>query len=640
MKKNKMMARLAAAMIGSAMVFTTVAVSPMMAMAEDAYPGFTPIDEEINNVLYKWDGTTLILTGTETVEYVRYCIDGLEDAKKIIVQGEFTAIDSAEFSNLQNLEEVIITAPVTKIDNNTFMYDSKLTKVELPAGLKEIGTDAFKGCGKLVDIQLPVGLTKLGGSAFQECYSLKNLWIPDTVTTLGNNVAKGQSAGLSQLTDVKFPENITAIPERSLENTAVASVHIPDSVTAIQNFAFAGAKLRSVDIPAKVTSIGNGAFSKMPTLTEVRVWSDVPAALGDGVFSADSSTTITVKVPKGCKAAYEEKWKNISGTTTLTFAELDVWESEIELQKKYTNAYTDEDITTIDFTDSVPVTVTAITDGAPAFGTIAPIAVDAANASGSIQLPSSFAKTGDYWYTLKEIAGTTAGVTYDTATTYYLHLVTKNLNGANRVVEAALHTTQPDEEGTFSDDDKKNSGLTNKYAEGSLTIKKVLDANSYNVATEDDRYTVTITLTAPVGKTVNTVIKYNDGADKTIEAGWTGEKTILVYMKKDGTVTFNNIPDGMTYKIVESELVDYDLPTFTFDKTEEGDTVTAGDAWADRYATGTISDAADIVTITNSKSITVDVGVLLENAPYLMLLAGAAVAGVLVFTRRKRTYEE
>ena len=74
---------------------------------------------------------------------------------------------------------------------------------------------------------------------------------------------------------------------------------------------------------------------------------------------------------------------------------------------------------------------------------------------------------------------------------------------------------------------------------------------------------------------------------------------------------------------------------------EAADKQNTGDFFGtDNGASGSISDASDTLTITNYKETTIDVGVILSDAPYvaMLILAGAAV--LLYVRRRKTTIEE
>ena len=251
---------------------------------------------------------------------------------------------------------------------------------------------------------------------------------------------------------------------------------------------------------------------------------------------------------------------------------------------------------------------------------------------------------GDYWYKVVETAGTTAGVTYDT-TVYYLHLVVtdEDETGVNVGVSSyGIHTATDVD---VTDPDNKVQGFTNVYNSGELSIEKQVTGN---MGDPDKYFKVTVTFTAPTGTTVTGPISYTGGfADDVgsnpytstnpgvIEAAdWTGDSSVssvVVYLKDDTTVTFTNIPEGVTYAIVEADYsADGYEASYAFAAADTGDSASA------TSATGTIEDASDAVTITNNKDVAVDVGVILEDMPYLLIVGVCVAALVLVVLKRRK----
>ncbi|MBR3423472.1 MAG: hypothetical protein IKG80_03170, partial [Clostridia bacterium] len=58
-------------------------------------------------------------------------------------------------------------------------------------------------------------------------------------------------------------------------------------------------------------------------------------------------------------------------------------------------------------------------------------------------------------------------------------------------------------------------------------------------------------------------------------------------------------------------------------------------SWSGNAANGTISDSSDTVTVTNTKSATIDVGVIIDSAPFIILLV-LALGAVFFFSVRTR----
>lgn len=249
--------------------------------------------------------------------------------------------------------------------------------------------------------------------------------------------------------------------------------------------------------------------------------------------------------------------------------------------------------------------------------TIADVTYSAGEAGSStatkditITLPA-YSAVGVYHYKFTETAGDTAGVDYRSDEIKLVVTVIEQ-NGKKRV--AAVHT-----ESTGN----KSDIFTNTYSAGSLTVGKTV-AGFFG--DQDTEFEMTVTFNAPANKTVKSDITVGTGESKqTVVAageGWTGEKTYDFKLSHDHSITFDNIPYGVTYTVVEK------------DYTSEGYQA----AGYDSNKTGTINAASVSTTITNTKSGTVDTGVILDNAPYILMLA--VVAGGAFFMVAKKRREE
>lgn len=320
-----------------------------------------------------------------------------------------------------------------------------------------------------------------------------------------------------------------------------------------------------------------------------------------------------------------------------------------------------------DIADKVAVTVqfniapykafnrlTGKSDVPPAFeASTVYIPVGAGQDSVLINLPNYADEgVGDYWYTITEQAiDNVAGVAVDSTAIKYLHVqVVYDSNGNLTVGSINLHNAAPNADtGAYNNIEfnatgsDKTTGFTNSYGAGSLVVTKSVTGN---MADTGKYFAVKVKLTAPTGKTVTGHIHYTGGfADVNgntaytdsnpgeITAGWSDYREITVYLKDGATVTFSNIPADVTYEITE-ENQDYEV-TYAVDSVdpETGDTATTSGV------TGSISDSLDTVTITNTKNAAVDVGVTLDNAPFVLLLIGSMAFFAIYFAAKRRKEE-
>ena len=329
----------------------------------------------------------------------------------------------------------------------------------------------------------------------------------------------------------------------------------------------------------------------------------------------------------------------------------------------------------------------------------------------SVQLTvPTYEAVGDYWYKVTENDNNTAGVIYGTndretedttsangahKRVYYIHVQVINGESEGAYIRTVtLHKTAPDvarvntnaayetwysnnNKNTEGQNDKKVADIQNKYYAGSLNITKKVTGNAGD---KNELFQVTVTFKNESKANMKSDITYKnfykaDGT-QTIAAtslGWTDivgisgtatkhtneMNTVSFYVKDGTTVTFNNIPYGVTYTVTETQPSDDKYThtfahenadvTVTFDgvslnadgvTAESTDTSkTAAEKWNEAKATGSISDDSDTITITNNKTSVIDIGVMTSDAPYVALLLLIGIV-VVVFIRKKSIIEE
>lgn len=267
--------------------------------------------------------------------------------------------------------------------------------------------------------------------------------------------------------------------------------------------------------------------------------------------------------------------------------------------------------------------------------------------NGSVDL-NNFNTIGTYWFALREDNRGTAGVTYDNRIYYYRVQVTHASEGEGVVRTMTLYRTSREAS-------QKVEYFENDYFSGHLSISKQVAGN---LGDPSKYFAVNVKFTAPEGKTVKSNIYYSGHSTDTngttpsvadkIEAGdgWTGDKTVTVYLKHDQTVKFTNIPFGVTYEITEDNYsTDGYTHLFSYlngtgDQNE--DQVLAEDhsegaaGWDAAKVKGAVNNIDDEVSITNTKNSELGVGVTLEDAPYIgIMILTVAAAAVFVVAKRK-----
>lgn len=286
--------------------------------------------------------------------------------------------------------------------------------------------------------------------------------------------------------------------------------------------------------------------------------------------------------------------------------------------------------------DYVRVTDSSITDEAaeqlrPTFTANSNATKD--NASITMTLPR-YEKVGIYTYQVKEVDGGTLGMTYDD-TTYTLQV-----RVANKMLDGKI-----DSSGdkvcyvTMKADGTKESSVKNTYNSSNLTISKNVEGNMGD-RSNGTKFNFKVTLTVPDGKTLNSTITSTNNADVV----WNEGKTV-------GTVTFQ-LSHGESFTLMN---LPYDIE-YTVDEMNGTTTVlNQGDKINDTYQVsydnhkaGTIGTGEGKIAPTNGVINTevtntwgddnIDTGVILDNAPYMLMLA--VVAGGAVFMVIKKRREE
>lgn len=135
------------------------------------------------------------------------------------------------------------------------------------------------------------------------------------------------------------------------------------------------------------------------------------------------------------------------------------------------------------------------------------------------------------------------------------------------------------------------------------------------VATKSDRSIII--------KQGETVISAEGSADAVnLEYG----KEYTVTMKHDQKVVFSNLPANVTYTMTEDGAAAGKL----------GDYTVTGEQSAEK----TMGSADETVAIVNTHEGTPDMGVVLDNAPYIAMLAIVAIGGVALMLNKRRRDEE
>jgi pilin isopeptide linkage protein len=274
-------------------------------------------------------------------------------------------------------------------------------------------------------------------------------------------------------------------------------------------------------------------------------------------------------------------------------------------------------------TTTFTFTVTAVTDGAPAIEDLT-IASDGTSLSVSLPSEVEFPNGGVFEYTVAEVQDATDEAwTYDDATfTLKLEIEPYNENGDLKLDAVVVSDASGEKVDAIE--------FTNKYeptAFTTLTVKKVVEGEGDNPLYADKEFSFTITFVAPEGVTEDITV-----GNDTITAPY---ETYEFTLKNGDELTFENIPVGTTYTLVESGEEYYTGAA----EVVSGETKSSveGEYAADLTVNGTAADGENGVTVTNTYSITPPTGVTIHSEMIVvMALVMVALLGSFVLSRKLR----
>ena len=278
---------------------------------------------------------------------------------------------------------------------------------------------------------------------------------------------------------------------------------------------------------------------------------------------------------------------------------------------------------------TMPSITGAGTDGSKVYETTAPIGGSVKSGSFTLQLSDlNIKRVGIYRYTVTEVStDNVAGIVYAKA----LDMKVSAVNGENGIeYYVALR-----EKGA-TDTDKTNkieaaNAFTNTYNAGTLKVEKSVKGN---MSDHDQYFTFKVVFNANGYDVTNASIGViytsgHDTADGSTAPGTQpttdtinfGDEGNTFYLKHGDSIAFTNVPYGVTYTVEETNKAGY---------TAEGEVTTANE----------FDQAEEDVAIVNTLGDNnIDTGVILDNAPYMLMLAVVA-GGAMTLVIKKRREEE
>lgn len=248
---------------------------------------------------------------------------------------------------------------------------------------------------------------------------------------------------------------------------------------------------------------------------------------------------------------------------------------------------------------------------------------------------------GKYCFEIKENVPTnkTPGVTYDEATRYLVITVANDDALTGYVYYAQLYDNTYAPANSIKD---KATGtkvdgadaFTNTYTANNVVISKDIKGGLGDLAA---KFNFKVKLSYANGKAAGQyvgakVIDYTGETADIKNQVWAIDDTTehSISLGRNQSITLENLPEGVTVTVVETDGSEYTVtPSEDTTGTLSGSTITAA-----------ISNVDDKIGFINTKEGTPDMGVVLDNAPYIAMLAIVAIGGVALMLNKRRRDEE
>lgn len=263
-------------------------------------------------------------------------------------------------------------------------------------------------------------------------------------------------------------------------------------------------------------------------------------------------------------------------------------------------------------------------------------------------LGNKYNQVGKYAYKITEVEPNIPGITKDNKVIHMVVSVVnqnaENPDGTNFGYYVALYS---DNETT-----KRDGVFNNTYNAQQLTVTKKVKGGLGDL-NEEFKFDVVFNGTKDasykglVAGSLNDVVSVVDSNDKTVTACefLTFGEHYTVTMKHNGTMSFSNLPADVTYTVKEigsSVNADGKVVKNQYTVTVEGQNGTNAIAFdtGKETVSGSIAASAVTVNFTNKHMGEPDMGVVLDNAPYIAMLAIVAIGGVALMLNKRRRDEE
>ena len=263
---------------------------------------------------------------------------------------------------------------------------------------------------------------------------------------------------------------------------------------------------------------------------------------------------------------------------------------------------------------------------------------------------------GKYCFEIKEDvpANKTPGVTYDETTRYLVITVANNNGLTGYVYYAQLYDSSYSPAASIKDKAAGtkvpgDNAFTNTYTANNVVISKDIKGGLGDLAAKFNfKVKLTVADTKNANQYVGAKIVHSDDTAVTVGTVW----SISAKDSKDGwydvklgradQLELENLPEGVIVTVKETDGNEYTVeqnPSDINSKNANASYAKIG-TMNNSVVTATVGTANGSIGFINTKEGTPDMGVVLDNAPYIAMLAIVAIGGVALMLNKRRRDEE
>lgn len=263
---------------------------------------------------------------------------------------------------------------------------------------------------------------------------------------------------------------------------------------------------------------------------------------------------------------------------------------------------------------------------------------------------------GKYCFEIKETSNGTPGVTYDNSTRYLVITVANNDNLNGYVYYAQLYdsnyspATSIKGQATGTKVNGANA-FTNTYTANNVVISKDIKGGLGDLAAKFNfKVKLTVADTKNANQYVGAKVVHSDDTAVTVGTVWSisakdsEDGWYDVKLGRNDQLELENLPEGVIVTVKETDGNEYTVSQNPSDISSKNANTSYAKIGTFTENTATVNATVGAVNgsigFVNTKEGTPDMGVILDNAPYIAMLAIVAIGGVALMLNKRRRDEE